>query len=443
MQTRIVLDPRRPHPHLFNNQQNVMRKTTNWLAWLLPRPWDYVSSLLTIGIVAVNFYLHLANICPVCGHFTPAYLVLLVGGAVTLLMLDRLEYWRYGETPPRRIAALFFLLRTGLIIVISIADQFNLSLFLYVFIPFTSFPVFGAGVSYGLAVLAWIFYVVRIEPLDPFWYRNVHQVIFFSIYTLGLVFVVAMAHVVRREQSSRANAEKLLHDLEGSHRQLQTYALRIAELAATEERNRLARDIHDSLGHYLTVINVQLEKALAFRERKPVDAEQAVKDAKRLAGEALQDIRRSVGTLRSAPESFSLVQNLRDLVNNVTSNQLQVDLTIAGDEDDFSRQALITLYRAAQEGLTNVQKHAAANHAMLQVVLGEQEGSLQLHDNGKGFDPAQLVNSHPGAEQGYGLQGVRERLELIGGALRVESAPSQGTTLWVAAPKQPLTLVKL
>jgi len=114
--------------------------------------------------------------------------------------------------------------------VISIADQFNLSLFLYVFIPFTSFPVFGAGVSYGLAVLAWIFYVVRIEPLDPFWYRNVHQVIFFSIYTLGLVFVVAMAHVVRREQSSRANAEKLLHDLEGSHRQLQTYALRIAEL---------------------------------------------------------------------------------------------------------------------------------------------------------------------------------------------------------------------
>jgi len=193
----------------------------------------------------------------------------------------------------------------------------------------------------------------------------------------------------------------------------------------------------------LTVINVQLEKALAFRERKPVDAEQAVKDAKRLAGEALQDIRRSVGTLRSAPESFSLVQNLRDLVNNVTSSQLQVDLTIAGDEDDFSRQALITLYRAAQEGLTNVQKHAAANHAMLQVVLGEQEGSLQLHDNGKGFDPAQLVNSHPGAEQGYGLQGVRERLELIGGALRVESAPSQGTTLWVAAPKQPLTLVKL
>ena len=333
-----------------------MHKSTTWLAWLLPRPWDYVSSLLSIGIVIVNLYLHLANVCAACGRFSALYLVLLIGGTLILLTLDRVEYWRYGETPPKRIAALFFLLRTGLIVLISIADNFNLSLFLYLFIPFTSFPVYGAGVSYGLAVLAWLFYLVRITPQDVLWYRDVHQVIFFSIYTLGLVFVVAMAHVVRREQRSRADAEQLLHDLEVSHRQLQAYALRIAELAATEERNRLARDIHDSLGHYLTVINVQLEKALVFRERKPVDAEQAVKDAKRLAGEALQDIRRSVSALRSAPESFSLADNLRELVNNVTNGQFRIDLTIVGDEKGFSRQALISLYRAAQEGLTHVQK---------------------------------------------------------------------------------------
>jgi signal transduction histidine kinase len=419
-----------------------MNKPTTWLAWLMPRPWDYVSTLLTIGVVAVHFYLHFANICPQCDHFTLPYLALLIGGALLLLTLDRVEYWRYGETPPKRLAAYFFILRTILIVAISIADSFNLSLFLYLFIPFTSFPVFGAGVSYGLAVLAWLFYLVKIRPVEPLWYDNVHQVIFFSVYTLGLVFIVAMAHVVRREQRSRTNAEKLFHDLDVSHRQLQTYALRIAELAATEERNRLARDIHDSLGHYLTVINVQLEKALAFRERQPAIAEQALKDAKRLAGEALQDIRRSVGALRNAPENFSLVQNLYELVNNVTNSQLQIELMIDGDEQGFSRQALVTLYRAAQEGLTNVQKHAAATHATLQITLGDQAGNLRLCDNGQGFDPTQLVNGHAAAERGYGLQGLRERLELIGGTLRVESAPNQGTTVWVAAPKQPLTLVQ-
>ena len=163
-----------------------MHKSTTWLAWLLPRPWDYVSSLLSIGIVIVNLYLHLTNVCSACGRFSVPYLALLIGGTLVLLTLDRVEYWHYGETPPKRIAALFFLLRTGLIVLISIADNFNLSLFLYLFIPFTSFPVFGAGVSYGLAVLAWLFYVVKITPQDALWYRDVHQVIFFSIYTLGV-----------------------------------------------------------------------------------------------------------------------------------------------------------------------------------------------------------------------------------------------------------------
>ena len=419
-----------------------MNKFNIWLSWLMPRPWDYVSTLLTIGVVAVHFFLHLSDVCPTCGRFTLPDLILLVSGAVLLLALDRIEYWRYGEMPPKRIAAGLFLLRTILIIAISIADNFNLSLFLFLFIPFTSFPVFGAGVSYTLAVMAWLFYFIKITPAHPLWYRDVEQVIFFSIYTLGLVFIVAMAHVVRREQRSRANAEKLLADLAESHRQLQSYALRIAELAATEERNRLARDIHDSLGHYLTVINVQLEKALVFRDRQPITAEQAVKDAKRLAGEALQDIRRSVGALRHAPESFSLGQNLHELVKNVANGQLQVDLTIDGDEQGFSRQALITLYRAAQEGLTNVQKHAGASHATLEIILGEQEGKLRLHDDGQGFDPVVLSHEQRDGERGYGLQGVRERLELIGGTLRVESAPNCGTTLWVAAPKQRLTLAQ-
>ena len=140
-------------------------------------------------------------------------------------------------------------------------------------------------------------------------------------------------------------------------------------LATTEERNRLARDIHDSLGHYLTVINVQLEKASLFVSATPPRPTRAVRDSKRFASEALQEVRRSVSALRSAPEPFSLAESLRQLVDDARTGHFTINLDISGDECGYSRQSLLTLYRAAQEGLTNVQKHAQASQVTLRLQL--------------------------------------------------------------------------
>lgn len=184
------------------------------------------------------------------------------------------------------------------------------------------------------------------------------------------------------------------------------------------------------------MINVQLEKALAFRERKPEEADQAVRDSKRLASEALQEVRRSVGALRSAPEPFSLAEALRQLVDNARTGHFTINLDISGDESDYSRQSLLTLYRAAQEGLTNVQKHAQASQATVRLQLNGGQASLSIDDNGRGFDPACLANG----SSCYGLRGVKERLELIRGSLKLQSVPGQGTALLITVPKDPLTL---
>jgi signal transduction histidine kinase len=203
-----------------------------------------------------------------------------------------------------------------------------------------------------------------------------------------------------------------------------------------EERNRLARDIHDSLGHYMTVINVQLEKAIAFQDRKPEEANQAVRDSKRLASQALKEVRRSVSALRSTQEPFSLSQALAELVDNMNSSQFSIELEIEGSEQGFSKQSLTTLYRAAQEGLTNIQKHAQASQATVRLRLAAQQANLYIGDNGRGFDsitPDRIkTNDH------YGLQGLRERLELIHGSLKVESAPGEGARLFITVPKNPL-----
>ncbi len=264
---------------------------------------------------------------------------------------------------------------------------------------------------------------------------NLNSLTIVVIFTLLLIFVHVIAGHIDRDQRSRQQMRQLLDELETSHRQLQAYASQVAELAAAAERNRLARDIHDSLGHYLTAISIQLEKAQAYRARDPEAADQAIRDAKQTARAALQDVRQSVSALRDAEDRFSLRQSLADLVGRMESGMLEIACHVEGDETDYAGPVLTALYRAAQEGLTNVQKHAQARHVLLDVQLGETEACLRLRDDGAGFDAGALAGQAAGTERGYGLQGLQERLELVRGQMRITSDAQTGTELTVTVPK--------
>jgi signal transduction histidine kinase len=248
-----------------------------------------------------------------------------------------------------------------------------------------------------------------------------------------------MGGLVKGVEISRARTKQLLTDLEQSHQQLRIYAAQVEELAAAEERNRVARDIHDSVGHSLAVVNVQLEKGLVFLRRDANVTEQAMKDARRAAKEALSDVRESVRTLRQSAEVFSLTEALITLVERSKSEALDINVQVEGSEAGYSKPALMTLYRATQEALTNVHKHAAASRVQIMLQLGDELAQLQVQDNGIGFE-LERVKDLPVHRQGqYGLQGIRERLELVGGEMSVESGPTIGMTLTVTIPKQRLT----
>jgi signal transduction histidine kinase len=254
-------------------------------------------------------------------------------------------------------------------------------------------------------------------------------------FTVLLYSLHVIAGVIDRDQRSRQQMRQLLDQLETSHRQLQAYAGRVAELAAAAERNRLARDIHDSLGHYLTAISIQLEKAQAYRERNPEEADQAILDAKQTARAALQEVRQSVSALRDTEEKFSLRESLDDLVRRMDGGTLEIGCHVGGDEMDYASPVLTALYRAAQEGLTKVQKHAHARHVSLDVQLGEVEACLRLRDDGAGFDTDTLAGNAAALDRGYGLQGLQERLEPVGGQMRITSDAQKGTELTVTVPK--------
>jgi signal transduction histidine kinase len=420
-----------------------------WIDWLIPRPFYLISSALYLGVFlaflidfAQGRYLHCG-----CQPEWQAWLRLaVITGAIVLFFgLDRLEYRLFGEETPLRAALILFIIRVLLYEAVAWSDDYRYSLLLTLFLPLLGLWYFGSLLGIELAILASIDYAFHQMANTSNWVSDPNNLQSDMVFLLALGFTLAVGQVLVRERGSRTRSESLYaeleevhQDLEEAHQQLRLYAGQVEELATAKERNRLAREIHDGLGHYLTIINVQLEKALSYRDRNPQEEEQAVRDAKRLASEALQDVRHSVSTLRAADEAFILTPALDILVERLRSAQLIVELRIEGREEGYSQQALMALYRAAQEGLTNIQKYAHAALATLEVHFGEVSASLRLSDDGLGFDPVQLSALRPGREGSYGLQGVRERLELVGGTVRVESSPGQGTSLDATVPKDPL-----
>jgi signal transduction histidine kinase len=276
---------------------------------------------------------------------------------------------------------------------------------LYVLIPFLAYFSLGRRASYALAALLVAALLVSLSVTTPSWYTDAEQVSDVLMLSTGLVMAVSMAAVA-------AHAQRLVG--------------KVAELATVRERNRLARDIHDSLGHHLTVIAVQLEKASAFRARgEDAVADQAIADARLSTRHALEDVRQSVGALRDG--GFALEPALRTLVNRVSDGQFAVTLSVAGDERRYPRPALMALYRAAQEGLTNASRHSGATSVMVHVSLDESAASLVVSDDGRGLTEDRTP--------GFGLRGMGERFAIIGGTVSVSSTPDTGTRLLVTVPR--------
>ncbi|MEV4413628.1 sensor histidine kinase [Catellatospora sp. NPDC049609] len=234
-------------------------------------------------------------------------------------------------------------------------------------------------------------------------------------------FAAVLTHLIVREQRAR-------RELAAAHDRLRAYALQAERLAAVQERNRVARDIHDGLGHSLTVVQMQVKAARAVLATDPAKADAVLAKAQHQAEEALAEVRRSVGAMREPRPSVPLPEALRVLVEETSAAGVPTSLDVSGQARPLVADAEESLYRAAQEGLTNVRKHARATRAALVLdYTGPAAVRLEVRDDGTGLsggpDPA-----------GFGLVGVRERAAHAGGRMSIESVPGSGATLSVEVP---------
>jgi two-component system NarL family sensor kinase len=210
-------------------------------------------------------------------------------------------------------------------------------------------------------------------------------------------------------------------------------AERGATLAAAEERNRIARDIHDTIAQSLAAVTMQLESADALLEApNPSRAAETVRRALELTRTTLEEARHSVVAIRTTPLAnrglLGALRALPDEIAAATGSRLSITVERIGGDGTLPTALEIGAYHIVREALTNVARHAGATSA--DVRLEERDGTLRLRvsDDGAGFDVARV------SAERFGLVGMRERAHLLGGELRIDSAPGRGTTLEVDLP---------
>lgn len=244
-------------------------------------------------------------------------------------------------------------------------------------------------------------------PNWPEWMRNIASA------TAAVLFVVVYSGMAVREREARHRAERLAAD--------------VAELAAVNERNRIAREIHDTLGHYLTVIHIQLEAARAVFAADQARGMLAVSRAQALAKDGLTAVRQSVKALREDTRVDGIAEQLASIVESVQDETFAAVFTTAGRPRSVSAEVALALQRTTLEALTNVRRHANANR--VEIHLDFDCGSrvcLRVSDDGRGA--SQIEGG------GFGLTGIRERAEQLRGTATYRTAPGKGFGLEVELP---------
>lgn len=244
----------------------------------------------------------------------------------------------------------------------------------------------------------------------------------------GLVFIVVFTQMALNEEKSRREVERLVNELTIANQRLREYAVDIEDLATIKERNRLAREIHDGLGHYLTTIHMQIQAALAVKGRNPDKAREILTKAQSLSQEALEDVRASVSALRegSKEESRSLPEMIEKLSQDSQTIGIKPNVCVNGTPRDTSAQVQWTLYRAAQEGISNICRHSQASEYWITLNYENiKKIQLVVQDNGRGQQEF---------TEGFGLIGLRERVSHLNGTFSILENNDQGFGFEVMLP---------
>jgi signal transduction histidine kinase len=318
---------------------------------------------------------------------------------------------------------LYLAFQTTLVFLASLL-HFQLDFFAILYLPLCGQAFFLFPRRTAIGWLSLLILATVVGQIIQFGWPEALSFIF--LYSGALIFVAAFSDITLQAEAARRRSENLLAQLQEVNEQLQAYADQAEKLAVANERNRLARDLHDSVAQTLYGLTLQSEAASRkLAAGQPEAVEDDLREIRDSAQETLQETRLLIFELRPPIlEEEGLAAALRTRLDAVEARS---GLRIINEIRDVGRlapQVETAFYRIAQEALNNSMKHAQASE--IKVALNREEATLHLAivDNGIGFSV-----ENPGRHGGIGLQGMRERAEQIGGQLYLQSQPGQGTSV--------------
>jgi two-component system, NarL family, sensor histidine kinase YdfH len=393
----------------------------------LPRPdQDYRVFFVFMTLVMIGMYILALVENPTLRQPGPA--ILFTG----LMILHAALHWMLVlspilHTPKRRV---FYILGQGMLAfaITYLAQNIGMVFALYMALIGEVLGFLGLSRRSLLATL----YYLSLSLINFLLLNNMGGALFWLLTIIPVVLFVGMyVTLYLRQAEAREKAQALAEQLESANQQLTKYAADVEDLTIANERQRMARELHDTLSQGLAGLILQLEAADAHLANNHREKAQAIiANAMVQARATLANARRAIDDLRQ-PHTDNLDSALRMEVSRfMSATGIPVELH-SDPTPPLPEPVKETVIRTTAEALTNIAHHARAQHVEVDVQVKEEELSITVKDDGVGFDPSSIPSGH------YGLLGIQERVRLVNGSFEIKSEPNMGTTLTIHVPPSP------
>ncbi|HBV67096.1 MAG TPA: hypothetical protein DEF04_02115 [Clostridiales bacterium] len=321
---------------------------------------------------------------------------------------------KYFVNEKRRFYFVLFAVDLALIYILETNSRLLINYFLHSFYIIILFEAavtleIKHGIIIGIADV--LVSMVKFIYLTYFRFNlsSISQMVFFFTISILILIVAIFAQYNRQEKEKK---DMLYSELLDAHKKLKEYTDEVQRLSAVEERNRIARDIHDNLGHSMTALIMQLQMAEHYLITDSPKSQELIADSVKAAKDNLSGIREVVETLRGTGQHTSLADALRGLAGKFSeSTGTVIDLKIEGTMPD-NQKIFNATYHILQESMTNAVRHGKASEIMAEINYFDDVVRFIIRDDGTGTD---------NITEGYGMRGIRERVKELNGDVEFKS----------------------
>lgn len=358
----------------------------------------------------------------------PALQQLWNGTLFTILMAAHITiHWlvvRIIQTPSRK--ALYIIGQGLLALVITHLSQ-NTGMVFSLYMALIGETIGFLGIN-RWSVLSTLYFLV-LSLLNLAVFTNLNNAIYWLVTVIPITIFISMyVTLYVRQAEAREKAEALAAELEAANQQLTEYAARVEDLTITTERQRMARELHDTLSQGLAGLILQLEATDAhLNNNHTAKAQSIIGNAMEQARATLADARRAIDDLRQS--SLDDLDSALHLEISRFTNATGIPILFHTDQiPPLPAPVTETLVRAVAEALTNVANHAQAHNVAVDVRMKDKSLSVTIQDDGRGFDASAIPSGH------YGILGIKERVRLVNGSFEIQSNNGKGTTIRIDIP---------